>query len=260
MKAQKGGEIMPDLQKCVVCDVLRAITVFSPKGRVQEMNDRACYGISFCLSGQITYIQNGKKFVSDREHAVILPQGGTYQIYGTETGDFPVVNFTCRDFLCNEITTIKIRNYDQLIHDFEQLRKAYSANAGRPKLLSIFYHMLDLLHTEGYPGVLQTAARYLEAHCSDMGLCNKDVACVCKISEVYLRKLFAQYFHTSPKQYLIDLRIKKAKQLLLQGNMKTSDLSEQCGFANAYHFCRLFKKHTGLTPTEYRLENQIWNL
>lgn len=248
---------MLDLQNCVVCDVLRAVTVHSPQGRFVEMNARVCYGISLCLSGQITYVQNGKKYVSDKEHAVLLPQNGTYQIWGTETGDFPVVNFTCRDFLCDEITLIKIKNYDQLIHDFDQLQRLCSANVGRPRILSVFYHMLDLLHTEAIPGVLLPAVRYLETHYCDAGIGNRDLAAECQISEVYLRKLFVKYFHLSPKQYLIDLRIKKAKQLLSEGSLKTADISELCGFSSTYHFCRLFKKHTGMTPSEYRLGNRI---
>jgi len=248
---------MLDLQNCVVCDVLRVVTVYSPKGRYHEMKDRTCYGISLCLSGEITYVQNGKKYVSDKEHAVILPQNGTYQIYGTETGDFPVVNFTCRDFLCDEITLIKIKNYEQLIHDYEQLRKLCAAYAARPRILSIFYHMLDLLHTESFPSVLLPAMRYLETHYCDAGIGNRDLARECKISEVYLRKLFSKYFYMSPKQYLIDLRIKKAKQLLSQEGLKAVDISELCGFSNPYHFCRLFKKHTGMTPSEYRFNNQI---
>ena len=63
---------MNDLNNIVVTDVLNAITVFSPKGKNNTMHNRNSYGLSFCLEGQITYTQNGKKYVSDKNHAVIL--------------------------------------------------------------------------------------------------------------------------------------------------------------------------------------------
>ena len=63
-----------ELKDMVVTDVLNSFTVFSPKGRRENMNERESYGLSLCLEGQITYTQNGVNYVSDKEHAVILPQ------------------------------------------------------------------------------------------------------------------------------------------------------------------------------------------
>lgn len=83
------------------------------------------------------------------------------------------------------------------------------------------------------------------------------LAQACRVSEVYLRKLFSKHLSTSPKQYIIDLRLQKATQLLREGALTITDISETCGFSNPYHFCRIFKEHLGITPSEYRKENLI---
>ena len=61
----------------------------------------------------------------------------------------------------------------------------------------------------------------------------------------------------SPKQYIIDTRMNMAKQMLSEGSFKINAISEKCGFTNPYHFCRLFKEKTGLTPTEYMKQNKF---
>ena len=82
-----------DIRNIVVTDVLGAVTVHSVKGKTNSMNVRQSYGLSFCSEGQITYVQDGKHYISNRDHAVILPKGGSYDILRNKTGDFPVINF-----------------------------------------------------------------------------------------------------------------------------------------------------------------------
>lgn len=249
-----------DLQNVVVKDIVNTVTVYSPKGRFQPMNNRYCYGISFCLSGQITYTQNGKSYVSDCDHAVILPQGASYTLTGDRTGEFPVINFTCADFLCDTITVIAIKKQEYLIHLYEQLRRLTLTNGSRAKQLSIFYNILDALADERRPYRLLPALKYIENNYQEQSMSNQILARECRISEVYFRKLFTQEFGVSPKQYIIELRIQRARQLLSEGAFGTAEICERCGFSNPYHFCRLFKQHTGMTPSEYRTANRILNM
>ena len=55
---------MPDLSHVTVTQLIDAMTVQSPKGRVVQMHCRRSYGLSFCYDGQITYSHWGKEFVS----------------------------------------------------------------------------------------------------------------------------------------------------------------------------------------------------
>lgn len=55
-----------------------------------------------------------------------------------------------------------------------------------------------------------------------------------------------------PMRHLINIRIKKAKQLLVDTSLPLSEIAEQTGFENSYYFSTAFKKEVGLSPSEYR--------
>ena len=247
------------LNKIVVTGISDIITFGSPKGRFKEIKNRKNYGISFCTEGQITYTHKGKKYISNSSNAIILPQNETYTLYGDKNGIFPVINFTCMDFLCDTMIVIPINNVDSYIKDYEQMKSLSLFEKNRTKVMGIFYNMLyKLSDSEGiYSNVLFPAVKYLEENYHDPTLTNHTLAKKCDLSEVHFRKLFTEHYKTTPKQYIIDIRIDKAKQLLTDGVLKINAISEKCGFANPYHFCRLFKEKTGITPTEYMKENKI---
>ena len=249
-----------DLKNIVITKILEACTVYSPNGRSEQMRDRKSYALSLCIDGQITYIQNGIKYISQPNVAVILPKGGNYLIRGDKTGFFPVINFECSDFLCDSITVIPIQNAEQLIADFEELKKLIYFDGNHARIFSIFYGMLHRLSSDKLPTLLENAIRLIGNEYGDPALTNAQIANTCQISEVYLRKLFSKYLATSPKQYIIDVRLQKAKQLLSEGALNIINISEACGFSNPYHFCRIFKGHTGMTPSEYRKENIIYKI
>ena len=92
------------------------------------------------------------------------------------------------------------------------------------------------------------------------GLSKAALAKKAGISEVYLRKLFLTYYKITPKQYILDIRLSKAKQLLVDTAFTVTDIARECGFASLYHFCRCFKKKTGTTPTEYAKNNRIYQI
>lgn len=249
-----------DLREMTLTDVTVAITIYSEKGKHDKMTDRATYGLSFCREGRITYIQNGREFVSERGSAVLLPKGGCYTVRRDATGVFTVINFDCAEFLTDTVTVIPVSNADELIADFERMKKLFCFEGNRAQIFSIFYGMLHKLASDGTPQVLETAVRLIRSEWCDPNLTNASLAARCNMSEVYLRKLFSRYLGTSPKQYIIDMRIQRAKQLLSEGALSVSRVSEECGFSNPYHFARLFKEHSGVTPTEYRRANLLYKI
>ena len=56
-----------DLGNITVTEIISAVTVYSKKGRLDEIKNRAHFGISLCIDGQITYIQNGKEYICYRK-------------------------------------------------------------------------------------------------------------------------------------------------------------------------------------------------
>lgn len=248
------------LSNITITDIVNITTVYSPRGRSDIMENREYFGISFCIDGQITYTHNGNKIISDKNHAVIFPQGETYTIHGDKTGTFPVINFRCTDMLCNTIIAIPIQNNEAYITDYEKLRSLSLFENNRAEMMSILYHILHRLSTQSSPcQVIMPAIKYLESNYMNPNLTNAELAKQCKISEVYFRRIFTGYYNMTPKQFLIDIRINKAKQLLSEGALKINSIAAECGFSNQYHFSRVFKEKTGLTPTEYMKQNRIYH-
>lgn len=253
---------MENLNNITVTEITGVITVNSPYGRTTEMKNRRCYGLSFCISGQITYIQNGKKYVSKQGTAVFLPKNCSYTIQRDKTGLFTVINFDTTDFLCDEITVLRVEDNEAYIKDFEQMKNLFLFENSRAKMLSIFYNIINRLIFEQMPqtGILAPAVRYIEKNISDAELDNGNLAKMCKVSEVYFRRLFTKQFKMTPHKYIVELRIAKAKQLLADGVLKTGAVAEECGFSNPYHFCRVFKEKTGVTPSQYANSNKIYKI
>lgn len=247
-----------NLGNITITDIINVNTVYSEKGKNHGVSDRRYYGLSLCTQGQITYIQNGCEYVSSAECAVILPKGGTYLVKRDKTGYFPVINFDCREFLCDNVTVIPIQNTEQLIADYEKIKKLFCFNGNHAKMFSIFYDMLHKLSADDIPYILKRAIQLINDNYSNANLTNERLACECNMSEVYFRKLFSRHFKTSPKQFIIDVRLQKAKQLLTEDVLNNSTIAEMCGFSNPYHFCRIFKQHMGKTPSEYKKDNLIY--
>lgn len=71
------------------------------------------------------------------------------------------------------------------------------------------------------------------------------------ISPYYLMHLFKQEVGKTFSEYLIEYRIEKAKELLKNSRLKIYEISEKVGYNSTKYFSQLFKKITGLTPSEY---------
>ena len=128
-------------------------------------------------------------------------------------------------------------------------------------MMRIFYDMLHRLSSQNTNNsVISRAIAYLENNYDNPGLTNAELAKQCNISEVYFRRIFEKQYKMTPKQYIVNVRINKAKQLLAENSLKINAVAERCGFSNQYHFCRVFKEKTGLTPTEYIKQNKIYKI
>lgn len=246
-----------DLQKAIIKDVTGAVTVYSKRGERAETKDRAYYGLSFCADeGRITYTQNGIDYVEDKTHAVILPQGKDYSLYREVSGAFPVINFSTAEPICDTITVIEVHNNELLLKSYEEIKKLLASGGKRAKILSHFYDMLDGLSSQSNTAIIDPALKFLYENYNLGDISNELLAKKCKISEVYFRRLFKEYMGISPKQYVLTLRIQKAKQMLSEGRKRVQTIAYKCGFESGAHFSRTFKKHVGMTPAEYRIKNR----
>lgn len=83
-----------------------------------------------------------------------------------------------------------------------------------------------------------------------------DIAARLNVSYSYFRSAFKKETGTSPAKYLNELKLRKAKQLLLETTYSIKEIALMLNSQNPEHFFLFFKKNTGLTPSEYRLKSK----
>jgi len=99
------------------------------------------------------------------------------------------------------------------------------------------------------------ARRFLSQRYADPNLMLQDVAGEVGMSQSHFSTVFAQETGLTFTQYLTALRVGKAKELLSATAMRSSEIAFAVGYNDAHYFSYMFKKQTGVTPSEYRKEN-----
>ncbi len=243
----------------MVTEISEPFTVYSPKGKRLEQESRKYCGLSFCLGGKIQYISKGKEIVSDENNIVFLPKGAKYTLLGTADGRFPLINFQCNGEVGNEVLSFPLYDKAACIRLYERIKDLFLLRGSKLEIYSSFYQLLQLIGTnqESRSGRLGKAIAYIDEHLFEPDLSNEVIARDLGISEVYLRKLFRQGCHTTPKQYILELRLARAKQLLCHSTFSVTRISEECGFSCVYHFCRSFKSKVGCTPRQFAADQTL---
>ena len=83
-------------------------------------------------------------------------------------------------------------------------------------------------------------------------LSTEDIAQLVGLSRRQLERQFKQYLGTMPSRYYLELRLRKAKQLLLESNSSIVQIGLMCGFSSGAHFSTAFGAQFGITPREER--------
>ncbi|MBU9744549.1 AraC family transcriptional regulator [Diplocloster agilis] len=108
-------------------------------------------------------------------------------------------------------------------------------------------------HSAGHSGrqqFLYDVLNYLEQNYM-YPLCLKDISGLVHLNPRYLSRLFKEATGLTIQQYLIRLRIGKAKKLLSATSHSITDIALETGFCDCQHFCKVFKQLEGITPTQY---------
>lgn len=103
---------------------------------------------------------------------------------------------------------------------------------------------------------MQEAVTFME-HNFSREITVEEVADVCKLNRSYFSKIFKESMGCPPQEFLIRLRLSKAADLMKNTGNSIGSIAAQCGYPNQLHFSRAFHKRYGLSPREWRIQNQI---
>ena len=74
-------------------------------------------------------------------------------------------------------------------------------------------------------------------------------------SRSHVLKLFRRFTGSSAKAYVVERQLREARELLLSTTLPISTIGQRVGQPDPYNFYKLFHRHVGLSPTEYRIQN-----
>ncbi len=159
------------------------------------------------------------------------------------------------------ITHVKKEDlFRKLKDNFEKLHASYIIGSNSQKLNyhTIFSKIADILSlctvsqksSNSKTGkAIEDIIVYISNHYSEK-LTLDLLAKKCNMSVSYFSAAFKKIIGASPMEYLLQIRLNIAKEMLADG-ISVSQIAEQAGFVSIYHFSKMFKKSQGISPTKY---------
>lgn len=111
--------------------------------------------------------------------------------------------------------------------------------------------------------IAKKAKQYIDTHYYDEGLSLQQVADEMNVTLSYLSRLLRKELHLSFTEYLMELRISKAVELLENPNteLKIADIAQNVGYTSQHYFSKVFKKKYNMAPSDYmrkvKTQNEI---
>lgn len=242
-----------------------------PKGRLD-------YQILYIASGKAHFYFHGKEEIVTAGNMVIYrpKEEQRYYYYGVDHTEVYWVHFTGSDVkkilrkygikddmhIIHSGTSLEYKRlFLQIIQELKLCKEDYEE-------LTVNYllNLLILLHRQinakprGKSHLLMeemdNAVRYFHQNYSKT-ISIEDYAASQHMSVSWFIRNFKEYTHSTPAQYLLSLRISNAQTLLESTNYNVTEIAEIVGYDNPLYFSRIFKKQSGVSPSEFRKQLQL---
>lgn len=253
-----------DFFDCNLCvtDIVLACRVASGTGD-KVHNDRPSHGLAFNVDGTKIYsFKGGQELTVKKNHIIFLPQNSSYTVTDKEKGDCFAINFKLSQTAELPPFAMNIKSGGKMLEMFRAAERAFlvKSEGYTAECMSSLYAVISMLYREknaayisgSLKETIMPAIGYIHNHYADKNIKAEELARLCGVSETYFRRIFKKCCDVPPIQYINNLRLARAKELLAEGTASLEDVSEMCGFCEVCYFCRFFKKAVGKTPSEYR--------
>jgi AraC-like DNA-binding protein len=264
----------------------KILILFKKKFDINSKNTYHCHDfvtLVYVLAGSCTYtinntlynvkkgdiivcnpgVYHGKSFAQDED--ILEVHIGFNNIY---LDDLPknqlIGNDDCPVFSLADQDQDFLRCMNEIVHEQEKCDPGYDLilKALVMKLIAVFLraiHVGDInrqntgLSFESYDkaAVVNTIVSYMNENYETVISLDK-LSRNTYLSPVYISKIFKEETGESPINYLIKIRLSKARELLEDKQLSIKAVGEKVGYHDVYHFSKLFKKHLGCSPSAYR--------
>jgi two-component system, response regulator YesN len=137
-----------------------------------------------------------------------------------------------------------------------ELTKINTIEQLREQVRQILYCALafrDDQNNSQYWQLIHQAKEYIDQHYMDADLSLNKIAAQVNLSPSHFSVVYSQETCQTFKEYLTEIRIKKAKELLRTTSLKSTEISYKVGYSDPHYFSHVFGKLTGFSPKEFRM-------
>ena len=224
----------------------------------------------YVSEGQLTVTIDGIEQILKKGSAIIYPPKHPYRYQGNPSTSYFYAHFTgsyAESFLkeCgfenlpsiikNEFN-IEIKNKFNLLID----TLIYNRHLSIQKCACLLQEILIDIRTDALNKLDNSPLKASLNHIHSFFTSKVDIPYLAGLENLSNSRyvaIFKNQTGKSPNEYIIDLRLQLAKSLLENTNMSIKQISERVGYNDQYFFSRLFKKHLGVSPQNYRKDKLL---
>lgn len=230
---------------------------------------------------QLLYISGGKgKFMSSSQKKTDVKTGNMFLLYPGEWHNYAPDKNTGWSEHWIGFTGVNIDN--RILHGFFNKKKPIFNIGLNKEIIDLYQRAIEIAESQkvGFQQMLAGIVNYLLgiaysqdklSSFEDLNVTNQierakiimyenyntslspeSIADTVCMSYSWFRRVFKQYTGLTPYQYILELRLRKGKELLVNSNLSSQEISFEIGFENPDYFCTAFKKKVGSTPIEFR--------
>ena len=247
----------------IVKDISHFCNVSLDKCSVINKKMIAYYDLTFVLSGSMTYIANGEKYVLNANDAILLPPKTLRQRFeGTQKVSYVSFNFQIDPkadiplphFLPNVIT----QDIRKIVDVFSQkhLSPLYHSKEKLCNILNyIIFELIDSVSLKSnHPDVVKIE-KFIDENIYKkitLNMISQEV----HLSMEYVSYLFKKNVGKTVIEYVNEKKMLLAKNIIQTEGLSLKELAESLGYENYGYFSRIFKKHFNTSPMQYKKHNK----
>ena len=221
--------------------------------------------ITYVIGGAAIYIINGKDFLVDEgdllcvpkksHRSAISPLACHFECFATNLRLYNIEGKEL-DIALPLLSPVGI--HPDIVSQYKRLNENWLRRSPGYKMRVRAYFMLVLqrflemlvyeVDTHRFDSRVKAAIRYMANNYAEP-ISIADVAKTLQLTPNYLGRLFKTETQVNFRDYLNMIRLNQAEDMLRTGNVNIGEISQKCGFKDAFYFSRLFKKHKGVSPS-----------
>lgn len=243
----------------VVIDNFEILSAVSQPSPMRQISARSHNSLSYRFYGKNLIKCDGKELCSEGGSLTFVPAEIAYTHEVLAPSKQIVAHFTTKESLGDkaEIFTLPARyGIEDAFLDMYKLWEQRPVANSLPAMAA-FYSILATLQRNTSPELtreqklLESSLSYMHKNFREQDFRVNDLYKLAYISPAYYRRVFDKCYGCSPIEYLKNLRINYAKQLLQSGFHTIAEIAELSGYSSYTYFSDEFKKTAGVPPSKY---------